>query len=121
MFEFMATSIEHVRSGGLRALGVTTAERSRALPDVPTLGEFLPGFEATAWVGVAAPKHTPPEIVDHLNREINAGLADPKMRARIAELGAEPAPGSPAEFAKAINSDTEKWGKVIRAAGIKAG
>jgi tripartite-type tricarboxylate transporter receptor subunit TctC len=121
MFEFMATSIEHVRSGGLRALGVTTAVRSRALPDVPTLAEFLPGFEATSWLGMAAPKQTPPEIVDRLNREINAALADPKMRARIAELGAEPAPGSPAEFVKVIAADTEKWGKVIRASGIRAG
>jgi tripartite-type tricarboxylate transporter receptor subunit TctC len=121
MFEFMATSIEHVRSGGLRALGVTTAARSPTLPDVPTLSEFMPGFEVASWVGVAAPKQTSPEIVALLNREINAGLADAKMRARIAELGAEPAPGSPAEFAKVITSDTEKWGKVIRVAGIKAG
>ncbi len=121
MFEFMATSVEHVRSGGLRALGVTTAMRSRALPDVPTLGEFLPGFEATPWLGIAAPKQTPRDIVDRLNREINTGLADPKMKARIAELGAEAAPSSPAEFATVIAADTEKWGKVIRAAGIKAG
>ena len=121
MFEFMATSIEYVRSGGLRALAVTSSARSPALPDVPTMGEFLPGFEGTSWLGVAAPKQTPPAIVDRLNREINAGLADPSMRARIAELGAEPAPGSPAEFMKIITADTEKWDMVIREAGIRAG
>jgi tripartite-type tricarboxylate transporter receptor subunit TctC len=121
MFEFMATSIEHVRSGGLRALGVTSARRSHALPDVPTVGEFVPGFEVTSWLGVVAPRKTPADIVDRLNREINAMLDDARMRARIAELGAEAIPGSANEFAKTITTDTEKWGKVIRAAGIKAG
>jgi tripartite-type tricarboxylate transporter receptor subunit TctC len=121
MFEFMATSIEHVRSGGLRGLGVTSARRSHALPDVPTVGEFVPGFEVTSWLGVVAPRKTPANIVDRLNREINAMLDDARMRARIAELGAEAIPGSANEFAKTITTDTEKWGKVIRAAGIKAG
>jgi tripartite-type tricarboxylate transporter receptor subunit TctC len=121
MFEFMAISIEHVRSGGLRALAVTSATRSQALPAVPTVGEFLPGFEASAWFGVAAPKQTSKEIVEKLNREVNATLADPRMKARIAELGAETLPGSPVDFAKIIAADSEKWSKIIRAAGIKAG
>jgi tripartite-type tricarboxylate transporter receptor subunit TctC len=121
MFEFVATTIEHVRNGGLRALGVTSARRLRALPEVPTVGELLPGFEASSWLGVAAPKQTPADIVERLNREINATLDDPKMKARIAELGAEVIPGSAAAFARIIAEDTEKWGKVIRVAGIRAG
>jgi tripartite-type tricarboxylate transporter receptor subunit TctC len=121
MFEFMATTREHVRSGALRALGVTSATRSTALPEVPAVSEFVPGFEATFWQGVAAPRDTPTEIVRRLNLEVNAALADTKMKIRIAELGAEPIPGSPNEFAKAIAADTEKWGKVIRAAGIRTG
>jgi tripartite-type tricarboxylate transporter receptor subunit TctC len=120
MFEFMASVIPHVRSGTLRALAVTSATRSQALPHVPALGEFLPGFEANAWFGVVAPKQTPPEIVDRLNREINATFEDPRMKARIADLAAEALLGSPTDFARAIDADTEKWGKVIRAAGIKA-
>jgi len=121
MFEFMATSIEHVRNGGLRALGVTSAMRSRTLPNVPTVGEFLPGFEASGWNGIGAPRNTPIEVVDKLNREINASFDDPRVKARIAELGGEPLPGSPAEFTKLIAADSEKWRKVILAAGIKAG
>jgi tripartite-type tricarboxylate transporter receptor subunit TctC len=117
MFDLMPSSIEHIRAGGLRALAVTST-RSRALP---ALGDFLPGFEAITWFGIAAPKQTPAEIVDRLNREINMTLADPRMKVRIAELGGEVFSGSPAEFAKLIAADTEKWGKLIRAVGIKAG
>ena len=120
MFDPMPESIEYIRAGKLRALAVTTATRSEALPDVPTVSDFLPGFEATTWFGVGAPKNTPAAIVDRLNNEINAALADPKMRARLADLGGEVLGGSPAQFAKLIADETEKWGKVIRAAGIKA-
>jgi tripartite-type tricarboxylate transporter receptor subunit TctC len=98
---------------------VTTATRSPALPDIPTVGEFLPGYEMSCWQGIGAPKNTPPEIVDRLNKEINAILADPKIKARFAEVGGTPLPGSPADFGKLIADETEKWGKVIRAANIK--
>jgi tripartite-type tricarboxylate transporter receptor subunit TctC len=120
MFAFMSSSIEYVRAGKLRALAVTTATRSDALPDIPTVGEFVPGYEASGWFGVGAPKATPAEIVDQLNKEINAGLADPKMKARLADLGGTVLAGSPADFGKLIAEETEKWGKVIRAANIKA-
>ena len=110
----MPTSIEHIRAGRLRALAVTTATRSEALPDVPTVGEFVPGFEASAWYGVGAPKKTPAEIVDRLNKEINAGLADPKIKARLADLGGMVLAGSPADFGKLIADETEKWGKVVK-------
>jgi tripartite-type tricarboxylate transporter receptor subunit TctC len=113
------TSIEHVNSGKLRALAVTTATRSEVLPDVPTVGEFVPGFEASAWFGLGAPRNTPAEIVDTLNREINAGLANPKIRARLADLGGTPLVLSPTEFGKLIAAETEKWGRVIRAVDIK--
>ena len=99
---------------------MTTATRSEALPDIPTVGEFVPGYEASAWHGIGAPKNTPAEIVDRLNREINAGLADPKIKARLAELGGTVLAGSPADFGKLIADETEKWAKVIRAANIKA-
>ena len=102
-----------------RALAVTTATRSEMLPDVPTVGEFVPGYEASTWSGVGAPKATPAEIVEKLNKEINAGLADPKIKARLADLGGTPLVGSPADFAKLIAEETEKWGKVIREANIK--
>ena len=118
MFDVMASSIEHIRAGKLRALAVTTATRSEALPDVPNVGEFLPGFEASAWQGVGVPKNTPTEIVEKLNKEINAGLADPKLRARLADLGGTVIGGSPADFGKLIADETEKWGKVIREANI---
>jgi tripartite-type tricarboxylate transporter receptor subunit TctC len=118
-FSNMLTSIEHIRSGKLRALAVTTATRSEALPDIPTVGEFIPNYEASNWWGVAAPGNTPAEIIDKLNREINAALADPKMRERFAELGGTALPGSPADFGRLIADETEKWGKVIRAANIK--
>ena len=114
-----AASIEYIRAGKLRALAVTTATRSEALPDIPTVGEFVPGYEASTWFGVGAPKNTPAEIVDKLNKEINAGLADPKMKARLADLGGTVLAGSPADFGKLIADETEKWGKVIRAANIK--
>jgi tripartite-type tricarboxylate transporter receptor subunit TctC len=118
-FDPMPASIEHIRSGKLRALAVTTAKRSEVLPDIPALSDFLPGYEASFWGGFGAPKDTPVEIVDKLNKEINAALADPKMKARLADLGGTVLPGSPADFGKLIADETEKWGKVIRAANIK--
>jgi tripartite-type tricarboxylate transporter receptor subunit TctC len=119
-FGTTASSIEHIKAGKIRALGVTTTARAEALPDIPTVGEFVPGYEASFWFGIGAPKKTPIEIVDKLNSEINAALADPKITARLADLGATVLPGSPADFAKLIADDTEKWGKVIRALNIKA-
>jgi tripartite-type tricarboxylate transporter receptor subunit TctC len=119
MFADTPSSIEHVRSGKLRALAVTTAERSEILPGVPTVGEFLPGFEASNWFGVAAPRNTPSEIIDKLNKEINVTLAEPDIKARLADLGAAPLAGSPADFGKFIAAEAEKWSKVIRAANIK--
>ena len=118
-FTEMATSLEHVRAGKLRALAVTTAARTEALPDVPTLAEFIPGFEASQWVGLVAPKDTPAAIIEKLNAEINAGLADPKLKARFADLGGMVLPGAPADFGNLIRDETEKWAKVIRAAHIK--
>jgi tripartite-type tricarboxylate transporter receptor subunit TctC len=120
LFGGIPTTIEHIRTGRLRALGVTTATRSEALPDVPTLSEFLPGYEASYWAGVGAPRNTPSQIVEKLNSEINAALADPEAKARLADLGGSMFPGSPAEFGKHIADETEKWAKVIRAANIKA-
>ena len=121
MFASPSISLEHVKAGKLRALAVTTATRAETLPDVPTVGEFLPGFEASVWLGIAAPRNTPAEIIDTLNKEINAGLADPKIRARFAGLGSTVLPGSPGDFGKLIAEETEKWAKVIRAANIRAG
>jgi tripartite-type tricarboxylate transporter receptor subunit TctC len=120
MFASMPSSIEYIRAGRLRALAVTTAMRSPVLPDIPMMSEFVPGYEASFWTGIGAPKNTPSEIVDKLNTEINAALADPKMKTRLTELGVAALPGSPADFGKLIASETEKWGKVIRAASIKA-
>jgi tripartite-type tricarboxylate transporter receptor subunit TctC len=120
MFATTVESIGYIRAGRLRALAVTTATRSDALPDIPTVGEFLPGYEASGWFGIGAPKNTPVEIIEKLNREINAGLAEPKMKARLADLGGTPLLGSPADFGKLIADETEKWAKVIRAANIKA-
>jgi len=119
MFDNIPTSIEHIKSGRLTALAVTTAARSPMLPELPTVGDFLPGFEASAFFGIGAPRNTPAEIVNTLNKEINAGLTDPKMSARLTELGTV-IPGSPADFGKLIAEETEKWAKVIRAANIKA-
>ena len=120
VFPTIVESIEYIRASRLRALAVTTATRSDALPDIPTVGEFLPGYEASGWFGIGVPKNTPVEIIEKLNREINAGLAEPKMKARLADLGGTPLLGSPADFGKLIADETEKWGKVIRAANIKA-
>jgi len=119
-FATMTASIGHIRSGQLRALAVCTLERSDALPGVPTVAEFVPGFEASSWFGIAAPKGTPADIVERLNRETNAGLADPTIKARLADMGGMALTGSPADFGKLIVDETEKWGKVIREAGIKA-
>jgi tripartite-type tricarboxylate transporter receptor subunit TctC len=113
------SSIEQIKAGKLRALGVTTAQRAEALPDVPTVGDSVPGYEASGWYGVVAPRNTPAEIVDKLNQEINAVLADPKLKARFADLGATALATSPADFGKLIAEETEKWGKVVRFAGIK--
>ena len=118
-FGTTVSSIEYVRAGRLRALAVTTATRSDFLPDVPTVGEFLPGYEASGWAGIGAPKTTPAEIVEKLNKEINGAISDEKIKARLADLGSVPMPMSPADFGKFIAEDTEKWAKVIRAANIK--
>jgi tripartite-type tricarboxylate transporter receptor subunit TctC len=120
MFASMPAAIEHVRAGKLRALGVTIAMRSDVLPDVPSVSEFLPGFDASVYYGIGAPKNTPPDIVETLNKEINAGLADPQLKARIIELGGMPLPGSPVDFGKFLANETEKWAKVIKFANIKA-
>ena len=119
-FDTLPATIEYIRSGKLRALAVTTATRSEALPDIPAVGEFVPGYEASQFQGLVAPKNTLADIVDKLNREINAGLADPKLKARFADLGLTVFPGSPADFGKLIADETEKWAKVIRTANIKA-
>jgi tripartite-type tricarboxylate transporter receptor subunit TctC len=119
-FASMPSSIGYIRADKLRALAVTTATRSEVLPDVPTVGEFVPGYEASAWYGLGAPKATPAEIVDKLNKEINAALADPKVKARLADLGGTPLLGSPADFGKLIAEETEKWAKVVKFSGPKA-
>jgi tripartite-type tricarboxylate transporter receptor subunit TctC len=119
-FDNLQPSMPHIRAGTLRALAVTTATRSEALPDLPTVGDFVAGYEASTWNGVCAPKDTPAEIVDRLNREINAGLADAKLKARLAEMGAWALPGSPADAGKLMADEIDKWGKVIRAGNIKA-
>ena len=119
IFADTPSSIEHVKTGKLRALAVTTAERSEILPGVPTVGEFLPGFQASNWFGIAAPRNTPPEIIGKLNREINVALAEPDIKVRLADLGAASLAGSPADFGRFIAAEAEKWSKVIRAANIK--
>jgi len=121
MFDILTSSMQHVRSGALRALAVTSAERAEALPDLPTVGEFLPGYEASAWYGIAAPRSTPSEIVDKLNKEINAGLVDPRIKARFADLASNVIPGSPTEFGKLVEDEIEKWGKVVKFSGAKPG
>jgi tripartite-type tricarboxylate transporter receptor subunit TctC len=120
MFAPLSIAVEHVRAGRLRALAVMTATRLPQLPDLPAVAEFVPGFEASFWAGLGAPRHTPAAIVDRLNREVNAALADPAIKARLEAHGAEGMPGSPADFGKLIADETERWGKLIRAAGIKA-
>ena len=119
-FATMSSSIEYIRARKLHALAVTTATRSDALPDLPTVGDFVPDYEASFWGGVGAPKNTPAEIIGRLNREVNAALADPKFKARLSDQGSTVLAGSPADFRKLVADETEKWGKVIRAAGIKA-
>ena len=119
MFGTMPASIEYVRAGKLRPLAVTSARRSELLPDLPTMGDFVPGYETSALQGVGAPRNTPAEIINKLNKEINAGLADPKLRARIADLGGTVLAQSPAEFGTFIAAETDKWAKAIRAANIK--
>jgi tripartite-type tricarboxylate transporter receptor subunit TctC len=119
MFGTMPASIEYVRAGKLRPLAVTSARRSELLPDLPTVGDFVPGYETSAWQGVGAPKSTPVEIIDRLNKEINAGLADPKIKARVADMGGTVLAGSPADFGKLIADETEKWGKVVKFSGAK--
>jgi tripartite-type tricarboxylate transporter receptor subunit TctC len=119
MFNFIPSSIAHIKAGEVRALAVTTAKRSKVLPDVPTVGESVPGYEWSGWVGIGAPRNTPDEIVDRLNHSINAALDDSKIKAHLADLGLEPMPMTPAQFGKLIAAETEKWGKVIRAAHIK--
>jgi tripartite-type tricarboxylate transporter receptor subunit TctC len=119
-FPGTVSSIEYIKTGRLRALALTAATRSEALPDLPTVAEFVPGYEASNWFGVGAPKATPAEIVAKLNKEINAGLADPKLRARLADLGGTPMPMTPADFRKFIADETDKWGKVVKFVGIKA-
>jgi tripartite-type tricarboxylate transporter receptor subunit TctC len=120
VFDVLPESIGHIRAGKLRSLAVTTATRSEALPDVPTISDFVPGFETSAWFGIGAPRNTPAAIINRLNVEINAALADPKLEARFADLGATVLPGSTADFAKLVVDETEKWAKVIRFSGAKA-
>jgi tripartite-type tricarboxylate transporter receptor subunit TctC len=120
VFGTISSCIQYIRSGMLRALAVTTATRSDVLPDVPTLRKFVPGYEASQWYGVGAPKDTPAEVIDKLNKEINAVASDPVMKARLAGLGVDPMSKTSVEFAKFIADETEKWGKVIRSAGINA-
>jgi tripartite-type tricarboxylate transporter receptor subunit TctC len=119
LFDPMPSSIEFIRAGKLRALAVTTATRWQGLPEVPALAEFLPGFEASLWLGLGAPKNTPASVIEQLNKEINAGLNDPKMKARLADLGGTVLPLSPAEFSKFVAEDTEKWAKVVRSSGAR--
>jgi tripartite-type tricarboxylate transporter receptor subunit TctC len=120
MFDPIISSIGHIRAGKIRPLAVTTATRLDVLPDIPTVGEFVPGFEASGWQGIGAPRNTPTAIIEMLNREVNAGLADPKFKARLVDLGAIAFSGSSADFKKHIAEEIEKWGKVIRAANIRA-
>jgi tripartite-type tricarboxylate transporter receptor subunit TctC len=120
MFDNTASSLEHIRAGRLRALAATSATRSEALPEIPTLAEFLAGYEASSWVGFGVPKNTPTDIIDKLNKMVNAGLADPKIKARLADMGGALLSGSPGEFRKFVAAETEKWAKVIKFAGIKA-
>ncbi|MFI4961305.1 MAG: Bug family tripartite tricarboxylate transporter substrate binding protein [Hyphomicrobiales bacterium] len=119
MFDIVVSSLSYINAGQLRALAVATPKPHELLPRIPTIGESVPGFEAGGWQGVCAPSKTPAEIVDRLNREINAVLADAKLKARLVELGGQPSPGTPADFGKFIASETDKWGKVVREAGLK--
>ncbi len=120
MFAAMPSAFESVKAGRLRALAVTTATRSPALPDVPSVGEFVPGYEASSWYGIGAPRNTPADIIDTLNKAMNAGLADPKLKSRLGELGGTMLAGSPAAFGKLIAEETEKWAKVVKFSGARA-
>ena len=120
MFEAVPSLVAHVQAGRLRALAVTTTTRVDALPDIPPMADFLPGYEASYWTGIGVPANTSSEIIDRLNGEINAGLADPTVKARLADLGGRPFVGSPADFGKFIDAETAKWANVIKTAGIKA-
>jgi tripartite-type tricarboxylate transporter receptor subunit TctC len=119
MFASMPSSIEYIRAGKLRPLAVTSAMRSEALPDIATVADFVPGYEASSVYGIGAPRATPAEVIDKLNKEINAILADPKAKARLGDLGGTALPGSPADFGKLIADETEKWGKVVKFSGAK--
>jgi tripartite-type tricarboxylate transporter receptor subunit TctC len=119
MFDALTSSLEHIKSGRMRVLGVTSATRSELLPDVPAVGDFVPGYEVNAWLGIGAPTNTPSDIIQLLNKEINSGLADPKIKSRLIELGGSVVATSPVEFAKLIAEDAEKWRKVVAVAGIK--
>jgi tripartite-type tricarboxylate transporter receptor subunit TctC len=119
LFATAPGTTEYIATGKLRALAVTTASRAELLPELPPVGDFVPGYETSQWYGLCAPRNTPAEIVDRLNKEINAAIADPGMKARLAAIGGEPLPGSPAEFGRLIAEETDKWAKVVRAAGIK--
>jgi tripartite-type tricarboxylate transporter receptor subunit TctC len=119
LFDNLPGPIGHIKTGRVRALGVTASKRVDSIPDVPTIGETVPGYEATVWYGIAAPKGTPPEIVEKLNQAVNVVLANPKLQIRLAELGGEPMPMTPAEFGKLVADETEKWAKVVKFAGIK--
>jgi tripartite-type tricarboxylate transporter receptor subunit TctC len=118
-FDNLPASIEFIRAGKLRPLAVTTATRSEALPNVPAITQFVPGYEASAWFGIGAPRNTPPDVIATINREVNAGLADAKIKAKLADLGGTIIPGSPADFGRLIASEIEKWAKVIKFANIK--
>jgi tripartite-type tricarboxylate transporter receptor subunit TctC len=119
LFDNLPSSIGHIKGGRLRALAVTSAERDPALPDTPTVAETVPGYEATAWFGIGMPKGTPREIIEKMNAEVNRALADPKMRERLAELGGKPIPGTPEDFGRVIQAETDKWAKVVAASGAK--
>jgi tripartite-type tricarboxylate transporter receptor subunit TctC len=119
MFDAVPSALPHIKAGNLRALAVTTAGRVRALPDAPAVAETVPGYIVTGWLGIGVPKGTPPEIVEKLNKEINAALTDPLITARLESIGSEPRPGLPADFEKHIAAETEKWAKVVRFAGLK--
>ena len=121
LFDILPSSMGFIKAGTVRALAVSTATRWETLPDIPTIAEFVPGYEASSWYGIGAPSNTPAEIVEKLNKEINAGLTDPKFKLQLAAVGGMALPGSPADFKKLIADETEKWRKVIRAANIKAG
>ena len=120
LFDNMPSIVSHIRAGSVRALGVTSAQRSPALPDVPAVGEVVPGYEASAWFGVAVPKGTPRPVIDRINREVNAALADPAMKAKLADLGGVPIPGTPEDFWKIHRMETEKWAKIVQFSGAKA-